>query len=220
MKKSLTLVTLMLMCSGAFAQRMYIDDNNQVPLRTGQGIQYRIIHSGLNAGTPVEVLEQDKESGYTLIREPGGKQGWVPTRYLTAEPIARDQLKKVQQELERLKAESARYGDTNKALSQQTKQLEAQNAALTKTNEQLQDELMRIKRISENAINLDRRNRELQEENQQLKSEVELLTADNMRLKSNADTEKMLTGAGLVGIGILIALILPLLKPKKKSSWA
>lgn len=220
MKKALTLITMMLVCSGAFAQRMYIDDNNQVPLRTGQGIQYRIIHAGLNAGTPVEVLQHDKESGYSLIREPGGKQGWVPTRYLTAEPIARDQLKRVQQELERLKAENARFNDTSKSLAQQTKELETQNARLTQTNEQLQEELLRIKRISENAINLDRRNRELREENQQLKSEVELLTADNMRLKSNADTEKMLTGAGLVGVGILIALVLPLLKPKKKSSWA
>src|SRR5690606_2335789 len=127
---------------------------------------------------------------------------------------------RVQQELERLKAENARYGDTSKSLTQQTKELETQNAQLTQSNEQLQEELLRIKRISENAINLDRRNRELREENQQLKSEVELLTADNMRLKSNADTEKMLTGAGLIGIGILIALVLPLLKPKKKSSWA
>src|SRR5690606_1725797 len=160
-KKTLILITLMLTCSGAFAQRMYIDDNNQVPLRTGQGIQYRIIHAGLTAGTPVELLQEDKESGYSLIREPSGKQGWVPSRFLTAQPIARDQLKRVQQELERLKAENARYGDTSKSLTQQTKELETQNAQLTQSNEQLQEELLRIKRISENAINLDRRNREL-----------------------------------------------------------
>ena len=199
---------------------MYINDENQVPLRTGQGIQYRIVHSGVSAGTQVEVLQQDPESGHTLVREPGGKQGWLPTRFLTAEPIARDRLRAAENELQRLREQTGKTREERETLVQENQRLQAENANLTNTARQLQEELQHIRRVSENAINLDRRNQELQETNQQLKNEVDVLTAENLQLKDSSDTDRMLIGAGLVCLGILIAIVVPWMKPKKKSSWA
>lgn len=220
-KRALVIFTMTLMCSMAQAQqRMYIDDNNQVPLRTGQSLEYRIIHGGLAAGTPVVVLEQNPETGYSRVRIPDGREGWLLTRYLTAEPIARDKLKAVEKELAQIKSENAKLLEAQKSLLEEAKRLQTDNAQLTNQVQQLQDELQHIKRISENAVNLDRRNQELRESNQQLKSEVELLSAENMRLRDNSDSNKMLLGAGLVGAGMFIAIIIPWLRPQKKSSWA
>jgi SH3 domain protein len=53
-----------------------------------------------------------------------------------------------------------------------------------------------------------------------LKNEIDVLTADNDRLKDKSDIEWFMNGVGAVGFGVLLALIIPRLKFKKrKSDW-
>jgi SH3 domain protein len=219
--KVLTFVAMVFFTFPAFAQkRMYVDDNNQVPLRTGQGLEYRVIHKGVNAGTAVEVLETDNASGHSRVREPGGVEGWLPTRFLTAQPIARDRLQKMESELQKIKEANARLIEEHKASTGANQTLVDDHNRLATSNRELTEELQHIKRISENAIALDKRNQELRESNQTLQNDVDFLTAENRRLKDNSETNTMLVGAGLMGTGMIIALILPLLRPRKKNSWA
>ena len=83
----------------AFSESMYIDDTLLVPLRSGESLSYRIVHKGISSGTKVEVLEQSKESGYSKIITPGGIEGYLPSRYLTAEPIAKIKLEQANKAL-------------------------------------------------------------------------------------------------------------------------
>lgn len=76
----------------SLAETQYIDDTLFAPLRSGKSNEYRIIHRGLKSGTAVEVLETDDESGYTLVRTPGGMEGWLLTQYLSKEPVAKVKL--------------------------------------------------------------------------------------------------------------------------------
>lgn len=219
----LTLILALVVCGVNIAQArtVYIDDTLYAPVRSGQGTQFRILHNGLRSGTSVELLEQSEESGYSRIRTSNGLEGWIPSRYLTNQPIARDRLDAANRELAQARAqlEEARNNLTQvdserTELSQNEERLETRVAELSK-------ELEEIRSISANALTLERRNRELQENNQRMRNDVEVLTAEVERLEAKADSDFMLLGAGLLILGMILALVLPWLKPTRKNdNWA
>lgn len=203
----------------AQARTVWVDDKLYLPVRAGAGTQYRIIENALPSGTPLEVLEEG--DGYTRVRTPKGTEGWVASQYLSKTPIARDRLKAVTQELEKTRAELARLREQLKQVTDERDSLKTSEASLADRSESLQEELQRIKNIAADAINLDRRNRELSAENQKLRNDLEVLTAENERLEASREYDFMLLGAGLVFAGVLLALIVPALKPTRKTdNWA
>lgn len=205
----------------AQARTVYIDDTLFAPVRTGQGTQYRILHNGLRSGTAVTLLETNEESGYSRIRTETGLEGWIPTRHLTNQPIARDRLAAVNRELEQARAQlqEARNNLTN--VNSEREELSANEERLERRVAELTDELEEIRTISANALTLDRRNRELQEDNQKMRNEVEVLTAEVQRLEARKESDFMLLGAGLLILGMILAVVLPWLKPSKKTdNWA
>ena len=80
------------------ATTAYVTDQMEVTLRNGTSTGHRILRM-LPSGVPLEVLETDSDSGYTRVRSPSGQEGWVLSRYLQNEPVARDQLKAARQKL-------------------------------------------------------------------------------------------------------------------------
>ncbi|WP_371747963.1 TIGR04211 family SH3 domain-containing protein [Hahella aquimaris] len=189
------------------------------PLRSGQGLEFRIVHKGVKSGTPVEHLQTNAESGYSLIRTPEGIEGWLPTRFLINEPVARDKLNRMTQQYTALQQKFNDLQNEYNQIKGENSNLGGAREQLEKSNKELQLELSNIKRISENAIALDTRNRELRESNEKLKNEVELLSAENLRLKDSDERDKMLLGGGLVLLGVIIALIVPMFKREKKAGW-
>lgn len=215
------LISLLFVSPTLLAQTVYIDDRLIAPLRSGQGTQYRILDAGLVSGTPVTLLERNEETGYSRVRTRGNQEGWILTRYLSNEPIAADQLERARSELASAQETMQAAQSTAGSLEAERDQLLSERAALRDQVQALGGELDEIQSISANAINLDRRNQELQETSQALRNEVELLTTDNQRLRDNSESNFMLLGAALVGLGVLIAVILPMLRPTRKNdSWA
>lgn len=220
LKQALIFCSLFSLAPALAAKTMYIDDTLYAPLRSGQGLQYRIINKGLKSGTKLEDLQDNPDSGYSLVQTQDGQQGWLPTRYLTDQPIAADRLKQVSHELDQsrsdlqqAKSELQKTQQERDSLQQDKKTLEAKVADISQ-------QLDHLKTISSDAVNLDKRNRDLQESNQQLQNKVEVLAAENDRLKGKRETDYMLVGGGLVGLGILVAVIIPWMRPTRKNdSW-
>lgn len=217
----LTIILLLLATSLPLqARTVYIDDTLYAPVRSGEGTQYRILHNGLRSGTPVELLERS-ESGYSRVRTPDGIEGWIVSRYLSEQPIARDRLSAAQQQLERTRSELASLKESLQQTQAERDQLATAENRLEDRSEQLAEELREIKAISANAITLKERNQELQEVNQRLRNDVEVLTAEKERLEAKKESDFMLLGAGLVLLGVILALVVPLLKPTRKhDTWA
>lgn len=200
---------------------MYIDDTLLVPLRSGESLQFRIVHKGVKSGTKVELLNHNPQSGYSHVRTSDGIEGYLPTRYLVKDEIAKDKLVKVSAQLKKTQATAAELQAKLKELQANYNSLSGNHESLTQLNDSTSTELDKIKKISANALTLDKRNRELRETNQQLNNDVELLTIDNQRLKDNSQTSNMMIGAALVILGVILALLIPWLKPTKKNeSWA
>ena len=93
MKNLLFTVSLLLGLAGnALAEVRYVSDTLEITMRSGKGTSYGITRM-LRSGTRVEVLEEDKKTGYTHVRTAGGKEGWVLSRFLMKGQAARDRLR-------------------------------------------------------------------------------------------------------------------------------
>lgn len=205
--------------SAAQAKTVWVDDQLYLPVRSGAGVQYRIIENALPSGTPLEVLEPG--DNFTRVRTPKGTEGWVSSQYLSETPIAADRLRTVSQQLDNTRAELAQAQEQLATVTRERDSLESAESNLSNRTEELQSELQRIKSIAADSINLAKRNRELLEENQKIRNDLEVLTAENERLEASKESDFMLLGAGLVLGGVLLALIIPMLKPTRKTdNWA
>lgn len=218
-----SLLLLLLIHGASWAQGVrYISDNQYVPMRSGAGSQFRIVHRGLPSGTKLTLLEEDNENGYSRVKTPGGTEGWILNQYLVNQPIARDRLaaaEAAQQQLQKqVKDLKRELQETQATLKEVRGQLAGREKKLASTG----SELTEIKRISSNAINLDKSNRKLVQDTEVLKSKIEVLQADNRRLLDSESNEAFLNGALAVALGVLITLIVPRIWPKRRpsSSWA
>jgi len=215
----LSLLLIIASVSVAQARTVWVDDKLYLPVRSGPGSQFRIIENAVPSGTPLEVLEVG--DGYTKVKTPKGTEGWVSSQYLSNQPIAADRLRRATQQLEEARSELTRVREQLSSVTEERDNLQNAESSLSNRAGELQEELTRIKDIAADSINLERRNRELREENQKLRNDLEVLTAENERLEASKDSDFMLLGAGLVLGGVLLALLIPMLKPTRKTdNWA
>ncbi|MBS3803191.1 MAG: TIGR04211 family SH3 domain-containing protein [Oleiphilaceae bacterium] len=214
------LILLTAACLPVHGKTVYIDDTLYAPVRSGEGTQYRVLHNGVRSGTPVELLERS-ESGYSRVRTPDGIEGWIVSRYLTERPIAKDRLNAMEKELERARTGRSELLDSLKATEAQRDELVETKSRLEQRVESLSTELTDLKEISSDAVNLKNRNEELLDTSQKLRNDMELLLAENERLEDKSESDFMLLGAGLVTLGVILALLVPVLKPSRKNdNWA
>ncbi len=212
------LLLCLMLIAPAQAQNLYVTDRLEIPMRSGTSNQHRILRM-LPSGTEVTVLETNKSLGYTRVRAPSGVDGWVLSRYLMDIPAARDRLVNAEKKLANLElqnkeraAKLAEAGNTRESLLIQTQQLQSEN-------ETLKTELAEIRRTASNALALDSENKQLKNKLLQLEREQQNLAQENDSLKDRSDRDWFMVGAGVIIVGIILGLILPRIRVKKRSSW-
>jgi SH3 domain protein len=218
MQRVLLLLAVLLGALPAYAATMYISDELTVPLRRGPSNAHRILHAGLPSGTPLEILGEDKAAGFTQVRTPNGTEGWVPSQYLTGEPVAKSQLAAAQRRVQSLEAELKALRSNFQEVRGARTQVEGRAADLDKQTQKLQAELAEVRRISANAIAQSEENKKLKSDNQQLQAQTSQLTERVRSLERNVQLRWLLFGGGLVVIGLVIGVAIK--SRPKRSSWA
>ncbi|WP_438970580.1 TIGR04211 family SH3 domain-containing protein [Methylophaga sp.] len=221
MKKliSRTLIAALL-CMPFFAiaqTTRYVSDELEITMRNGQGVQFGI-RKMLESGTRLDVLETDP-AGYSKVRTSEGVEGWVLTRYLSNTPSARDQLESSQQRVANLELEIAKYKEEISTLSSQNSDVDTKNLTLKEKSQRLSKELDNLRRTASNAVALENENRQLKEKLQEIDHENQSLVIENNALKDNSTRRWFLIGAAVLFSGIILGLILPRLRIRKKDSW-
>jgi len=217
-KKLLALACLAcLLTAQAMAETNYISDQLEVTLRSGKSTSHSIIRM-LRSGTPVEVLNQDKDSGYSLVRAQG-KEGWVLTRYLMTRPVARDQLAEAQKKLAELELANRKMTTAMQALTQEKGSIEKDRSSMEENYRKTSQELAEIKRTASSALAIDSENKDLKSRLVALERNLQTLQQENESLKDRTARDWFMVGAGVVLLGILAGLIIPRIRWRKKSSW-
>jgi SH3 domain protein len=208
----------LLVCGTALAETRYVSDNLEITMRSGKGTSYGIIRM-LRSGTPVEVLEEDKDAGYTQVRVKGGKEGWVLSRFLMKGRAARDRLATAEKSLAELELENRKMETSMTALTGEKAALVKQLESLEGQTRNVSQELSEIKRTASSALAIDSENKELKGRVVSLERQLQILQQENEGLRDRTARDWFLVGAGVVLLGIIVGLIIPRIRWRKKSSW-
>lgn len=164
-------------------RQQYISDDISITVRDGPRNEAASV-GAVNSGDRVTVLETLGEQSFARIRTADGRTGWITSRYLSGQPAAKDRVQGLQSEL-------------------------AQSRSQVKS---LQSELDAAQGRLEGA----RPAMELAADNERLKTELAASQqqSEDAQIRTNEERAKrrtMVTGASLIGGGILLGLILPLI---------
>jgi SH3 domain protein len=204
--------------AGAAAETRYVSDELQITLRSGQSTQHQILRM-ITSGTPLEVLENDADTGYTRVRTPQDVEGWVLTRYLMDHPSAEDQLANAQKKMARLQDDNKNLQAKLNTVSGDKTSLDKDKSELLAKNDKLQTELDRIRKTAADALAIESERNRLANEAQTLKTELQTVQQENLSLKNRSDRDWFVRGAGVVLLGILLGLILPRIRFGGRSRW-
>ena len=191
----------------AFAETAYITEKLEIPVRSGESREYRIIRY-LQAGAQVEML-QTYESGYTKIRDERGREGFVLGRYLVDRApsfvIAG-----------RLETEVAKQRETIKRLEQDIEALTAQNKSSNESVKMAKDqlaekevELKEFLAAAGDSITLRNRLVALETERQVLLADNETLRAEKLAARDDSFKSWFALGAVTLAVGWFVGLLMP-----------
>nr|MBO2513336.1 TIGR04211 family SH3 domain-containing protein [Gammaproteobacteria bacterium] len=213
------LVCLSLISLAGYGQSRYVTDDVRIELRAGPSLEYRILRY-LSSGTRVDVLGSDEDAGYTRVRVvDGGEEGWVLSRYLQTEPIARERLRVAERNLEQARARVSELEAEVARLTQELTQTRTELETATARGADAAKELADIRAASANVIAIRDENEQLKRHIAEAERRINRLVMENTELQSDSRQDWFLAGAGVLLAGILIGLIAPSLRRKRRSSW-
>lgn len=221
-RSALALLALVATVTATAQETVYVNDKLFVPIRTGAGGDYRIIHKGIPSGTAITQFQLSEDGDWAEIETRGGTRGWMRAQFLQPEPPAIVLLKQLEQELAEVEADRNRMRASLSATASDA--YEAGDAAKAMETElaTVKAQLAEVTRVSGAALELDAQNRALATELETQRSESDLLRLENLRLQERVDNNQMIDGAIAVLLGVIIAIVAPRLLPRRRRSdgWA
>lgn len=190
----ITLSALLLSSAfNSFAETAYVTENLNTYLRKGAGDNFKIA-GAIQAGEPVTVL--NRQDRYTLIRDSKNREAWILNSELSSAPSSKNENPKLKAQVQEL---------------------------TTKLNNIDNDWKQRTAEMQRRAIDSNQKSSQLLEENSQLKRELEITKNKNRDLEAMLDVGKreiaiqwFIYGGSVLGIGLILGLILPLIFPKRR----
>jgi len=193
---------LSLAASNAFAAQRYIADNLFTYMHAGPSNQFRIIGS-VNAGDKVNLVDSNKDTGYSQVVDEKGRKGWVESRFVTRQASMAERLPKLEEELANVKEQ----------LSNARKSSDEEQAGLLQS---LDNRNAQIKELEENYADISHKLTSSQTEIRELRAKLDTQKEDLL-------LKYFMYGGGVAGAGLLLGLILPGIMPRRKKSrngWA
>ena len=213
------LACTLLLASAVSAETLYVTDQYDFNLRSGESTRHKIIRT-LPSGTPLEIVGVNEQTGYARVRTEDGKTGYILTRYLQQEPAARGQLADMAARLQELQQAPDKLAARLSELQDQHDTLLTRYKALERIKEQLQQELAEVRHASANAVRINEERQQLQDRVGELTLQLDALRQRNLELENHRDQRWFLIGAGVVVGGMLLGLLLPNLRlGRRRSAW-
>ena len=223
MKFAITLMLFLLTSTTTLlaADYRYVTDQFKIMVRTGESASHKIKRT-ISSGTRLELVSSNRETGYSKVRLPSGIEGFVLTRQLLKEPVAREKLAAANERLKELQAAPDQLTAKLSSLQEEHATLVKNHETLEQVKKNLEQELSGIKRTASNAIRVTNERNELRQQVTNLTRELEDLKQENRELSNDTAQNWFIIGAGVIIAGIVIGLILPHLRVqsrRSKSSW-
>lgn len=181
--------------TAALAQEQvrYVTDELAIALRDGPSAEAPA-RGVLTSGARVVLLESRPGTGYARVRLGDGREAWIQEKYLVAEPIARTRVERAEKELAAAQAELKKLKDENARLLADFERISAGEPVAAA---------------------------EVVAEAGQLRARLEEAEREVAALRARAGGEggrqrMLLLGGALVAAGVLLALLLRWLWPRRR----
>lgn len=183
--------------SYAMAENIYVTGVTKITMRTGPGVEHKIVLM-LKSGTKLVIVEKQKD--WTKVETMGGKQGWVLSRFLTQKVPDALVVEKLQLENQGLMSRLAK-------LEEENRQLTVKNATLV----EIQEKYNKLKEESGQFLALEAKYNTTMKEFASQAEKIEKLETD-----SHSEIQRWyLIGPGVLIVGFIFGLGT---RKKKKSS--
>ncbi|MDP7078056.1 MAG: TIGR04211 family SH3 domain-containing protein [Desulfobacterales bacterium] len=194
-------ICLFLFCSISQAETLYISDFLRITMRTGPGIDHKIIEM-IKSGQSVTVLEQGPE--WTKILLPTGKEGWVLNRFLTPKPPSGLLLKKLEEKHAELSLQITTFIDENKRLRNENQRLDAELKTSSRNLKKVTDSYQKLKSGSAEYLDVKSRYEMMVVQLDQQKKRAQDIEKELESIRFHKNIRWFLSGAVVLIIGFLI----------------
>ena len=207
---------VILFAGNSLAQTWYIKPSAEIPLRRGQGTDYRIL-AIVADGTAVNITEEDESWAKVTTAE--GKEGWILKRYLTKDRPLQIVVETLQQENASLSAKLA-------LLQAKNTEIKEFNTALQNTldnnNKELESTTGKYQKLMEDTADVIAIKKNLDQSKQtitKLQQDLGSVAAENKRLKASQNIRWFLAGGGTLIFGCIVGMIFSKSKKRKSSLY-
>ena len=196
----------------------YVTDSLRLEARQGPSTNHRISHM-LSSGARVTVLEDDTETGYSRVTLDDGSEVWILTRFLMDEPAARARLAQTQENLSEEHEKARDLASQLETLGQTADEIEQSRSTLATDKKLLQTELAQIKQAAADTLAIQERNRSLDKQLEVVSTDLDAAKQRNRALKERSERDWFIAGAGVLLGGIIIGLVIPKIRWKRRRGW-
>lgn len=210
---------LALTSTSALAAPGWISDTLYVPMRSGAGSQFRIVHRGLKSGTRLEVIAMEEGSEWAQVRF-DDIEGYINSQYVVRSAPAMIRLDQLQAQHQKVTQQLTEVREQVTSLSKERDQLKAENQRLTGNLGEQSQQLNELEEIAADPIRLDQANRELNEHLSKLRTELNGVSAENTLLRSDKTSSMWLVGASILIGGWLVGWLMRSRSARSRSSWS
>lgn len=189
----LPLAIILLGTTLAAAATWYVKPSAEVPVRSGQGAEFKIL-AVVPDGMTVELLEEIDP--WARVRTPGGTEGWLLKRYLTSEPPLSVLVASLQAENARLKGTdlNRKYDELSAAHSQSEQQLIACRAE----RDEARNNYETLRRSTADVVGIQKRLADATKELQETREKLSVLEQAKREQRRNTSIMWFVAGGAVM----------------------
>lgn len=199
--KSFIVFFIVLFSTVVQAETMYVGDNIKITVRTGSGINHKIV-AMIRSGESVEMLKPEEE--WSLVRTTNGKEGWVLSRFLTSKEPDGLILERLKKKHKVLTIQAVSLIEESKAYKKENNKLNSE----LKTNEEMLNEIRlsyeTLKKESAGFLELKSNYEKISSKLSEQTKKAEKLEGELTKLLLHQNIKWFLSGAGVLLLGFLI----------------
>ena len=189
----------------SFAEVKYVSDIINITMRTGPGIDHKVI-AMIRTGQKVEVLESS--DNWSKIKLPNDKEGWVLNRYLRSDKPREVEYESLENNYKELVSQADQLKKENDKMKSENIDLKSRLETSEKKLAETLEAFESIKQLS-NFDEIEKNRSDY--EKLKIQYERQKRFADNLEnelneIKRDKKLKWFLSGAGVVVFGILIGI--------------
>ena len=212
------LSSMALLASDAIAATRYVSDNLTIYMRRGAGTDFKI-ESSLRSGAKLDLLSE--ESGWAKVKLSNGKEGYVLTRQLQLEPIARDRFQAAEENSAKAQSQAQQAKSAANVLTEERDSLLRERGSLERQNAALSQQLTELQQTASSSVEIQQQNEALAAQVSDLEVQRDALTLKADALHDKTRKQWFLVGGGVLLLGMILGLLLPHLPSRRRTdSWS